>query len=146
MLEIHPIVSQPLWNKPVRIQKRSRGGSVKSKQRLEELDFDPIGELVASYRKLQKEIAYQEDIRTGKLVELRADGRPRAYRAEVHLGLYDKINMISKELLRYGYGRVPEAETNTGSTAKPLIVNLTARGEQYVINDAKDDEDDDSSE
>jgi hypothetical protein len=145
MLEVYPVTSQPLWNKPVRIQRRSRGATAKSKQRLEELDFDPIGELVASYRKLQKEIEYQENIRTGKLVELRSDGKPRAYRAEVHLGLYDKINVISKELLRYGYGRVPEAETNTGIAPRPLIVNLTARGEQYVINDAQDDEDDDSS-
>lgn len=143
MLEIEPVVSQPLWNKPVRIQKRPRGNTARSLQRLEELDFDPIGELVTSYRKLQKEIEYQEKIRTGQLVELKTDGKPRAYRAEIHLGLYDKINAISKELLRYGYGRVPEAEQNTGSHVMPLVVNLTKRGEKYVINDTTDDEDDD---
>jgi hypothetical protein len=146
MLDIEPVISQPLWNKPVRIQKRPRGNSVRSIQRLEELDFDPIGELVASYRKLRKEIEYQEKLRTGELVELRSDGKPRAYRAEIHLGLYDKINAISKELLRYGYGRVPEVEQSNNGPARPLIVNLTKRGEQYVINDATtDDEDDDYS-
>ena len=120
-----------------------RGGP-KSVARLRNLQFDPIGELVAKYRKLESEIEYQEKIKTGEIQELGPGGRVRAYRPEVHHALYDKLITIGKELLRYGYGRVPEQVNNEQAVPQPLIVNLTAKGEVYVVNEEASggDEDD----
>ena len=116
-----------------------RGGP-KSVARLRNLQFDPIGELVAKYRKLESEIEYQEKIKTGEIQELGPGGRVRAYRPEVHHALYDKLITIGKELLRYGYGRVPEQVNNEQAIPQPLIVNLTAKGEVYVVNESGSDE------
>lgn len=109
-------------------------GSKRSIQRLANLNFDPIGALVEQYRKLEKELEYQEKLRTGEIVELNGLGKPRAYRAEVHHALFDKMEKIGSSLLRYGYGRVPETdETGRSSGGGGLVVNLTRRGEQYVV-------------
>jgi hypothetical protein len=106
----------------------------KSQARLAELQFDPIEELVLQYRAIEGEIRYQELIRSGQITELRQDGKPKAYNADRHLALYDRLANIADKLLRYGYGRVPEL-TNINDGPKPtFVVNLTRPGEQYVIN------------
>lgn len=111
-----------------------KAGAKRSQARLAYLDFDPIGELVKQYRKLELEIEYQEKIRSKEIVELTSTGREKAYRPEVHHALYDKLNKIGEALLRYGYGRVPETTIVEEKRPLPLIVNLTKKGEQYVIN------------
>jgi hypothetical protein len=112
----------------------------KSQSRLGELMFDPIEELVLSYRKLEAEIRYQELIRDGQIVELRTDGKPRAYNPDRHLELYDKLTNIADKLLRYGYGRVPEIQAAAAPPKQALIVNLTRPGQKYIIN-AEDEAD-----
>jgi hypothetical protein len=116
-----------------------QAGGKKSVNRLAQLRYDPIGELVANYRKLELEIERQEKIRDGVIVELTAQGKPRAYRAEVHHALFDKMIAIGDKLLRYGYGRVPETTIVEERKPQPLIVNLTKKGDVYIANDVQPD-------
>lgn len=117
--------NQPKW----------QPGYPRSVRRLARLGFDPIGELVDKYRKLEGELEYQEKLRSGAIVELRSDGKPRAYRAETHMAIYDKLIAVSEKLLRYNYGRVPELNLVEERKPTPLIVNLTKKGEVYTVND-----------
>jgi len=110
-------------------------GAARSVAKLRTLQFDPISELVSQYRKLQEELTYQERLRSGAIVELNANGKPRSYRVDAHLSIYDKLREIGKELLRYGYGRVPELNVLEQRAPMPLIVNLTKKGEVFTIND-----------
>ncbi len=118
--------------------KNYHNGSVKSKDKLRELRFDPIEELVKQYQALEAECAYQEMLRDGTVEELRSDGKPRAYRAEVHMMIYDKLIAIGDRLLRYGYGRVPETVIQEHKDHMPLVINLTAKGQKYVVNEDDD--------
>jgi hypothetical protein len=111
-----------------------RAGSQRSVARLQQLQFDPIGELVAKYRGLEKELERQELIREGKLVEMTTTGKARAYRADLHHAIYDKLIAVADKLLRYGYGRMPETINIEERRPTPLIVNLSKDNEQYVIN------------
>ena len=132
---------QPAW-KPgnqIGIPKFHAGGH-KSVARLNQLRYDPIGELVEKYRKLEKELEYQEKLRSGEIVELGANGKPRSYRAEIHHAIYDRLIAVSDKLLRYNYGRVPETVMVEEKKPLPLIVNLTKKGETYVINDEQPDD------
>lgn len=115
-----------------------QAGGQKSVARLKQLQYDPIGELVGTYNKLKAELERQEKIRDGVIVELTSTGKPKAYRAEVHHALYDKLIAISEKLLRYGYGRVPETTIVEEKRPMPLIVNLTKKGEVYVANEQPD--------
>ena len=116
-----------------------QAGGQKSVARLRQLQYDPIGELVANYRKLEAEVERQEKIRDGIIVELASNGKPRAYRAEVHHAIYDKLIAIGDKLLRYGYGRVPETLLVEERKPQPLVVNLTKKGDTYVVNDEMPD-------
>lgn len=115
--------------------KRAVAGSAKSKETLRRLSFDPIEQLVEKYRKLEAELLYQECLRDGTVIELTAAGKPRAYRAEVHMSIYDKLLAVGDKLLRYGYGRVPETNVIEHKDRMPLVVNLTKQGDTYIIND-----------
>lgn len=115
--------------------KRFVAGGRKSQVRLQQLYHDPIEELVNKYRTLQKEIGYQEKLRSREIVEMTPSGKERAYRAEVHLKLHEIQIKIASDLLRYGYGRVPELNVVETKALPSLTVNLTKKGEQYVLND-----------
>ena len=115
-----------------------QAGGQKSVARLRQLQYDPIGELVETYNKLKLELERQEKIRDGIIVELGSTGKPKAYRAEVHHALYDKMITIGDKLLRYGYGRVPETTIVEEKKPMPLIVNLTKKGDVYVANEQPD--------
>ena len=113
-----------------------QAGAKRSQLRLKHLGFDPIGELVKQYRQLELELEYQEKLCSGEIVELSAaTGKPKAYRPEVHHAIYDKLIKVGEALLRYGYGRVPETSVVENKRPMPLVVNLTKKGETYVIND-----------
>lgn len=116
-----------------------QAGGQKSVLRLRQLQYDPIGELVETYNKLKAELERQEKIRDGIIVELNSSGKPRAYRAEVHHAIYDKLIAIGDKLLRYGYGRVPETLLVEERKPQPLVVNLTKKGDTYVVNDEMPD-------
>jgi hypothetical protein len=102
----------------------SNAGSPKSVQRLAQLGFDPIKELVDKYRAIEAEIEIQEGIRDGSIVQLKADDKPRAYSAEVHTMWMDKLLRVSTDLLRYNYGRVPEIVNDTPPVAPSFVVNM----------------------
>ena len=67
------VIEMAIIEQPARIGGRNAGytqyhrGGPKSVARLRNLQFDPIGELVAKYRKLESEIEYQEKIKTGEI-------------------------------------------------------------------------------
>lgn len=109
-------------------------GAKRSQERLKRLYYDPIEKLVNDYKEIEDEIEYQKKIRSGQIVELTATGKPRPYRPELHHALYDKKINIAKELLRYGYARVPEVLETMDTTPKSLVVNLTKKGETYEVN------------
>lgn len=127
-------------------------GKEKSVRRLENLKYDPIGELVTKYRELDEELIRQKKIRNNEIVELNNAGRPRAFNPETMMAIYDKQIAIAEKLLRYRYGRVPEVGDIPATNVAPLIVNLTKKGETYVVNEQpeevieNDDEDSDARE
>lgn len=110
-------------------------GKERSVRRLESLKYDPIGELVTKYRELDEELLRQKRIRNNEIVELSASGKPRSFNPETMMAIYDKQIAIAEKLLRYRYGRVPEVGDNMAPPAAPLIVNLTKKGETYVVNE-----------
>jgi hypothetical protein len=104
-----------------------RAGNDNSVVRLRNIGFDPIGELVINYKRLEAEIERQEKWRDGIIgyVPKNANGTPKAYRPEVHHALYVQLGKISESLLRYGYGRVSEiTEESKNTQAMPVIINL----------------------
>ena len=135
---------------PASVKGRSVGsvnygfGGKKSTARLRELDFDPIKALVDTYKKVEKEINRQEKIQEGSLVELNAQGLPRAYRPDVHHALFDKQIAVGEKLMRYMYGRVPDEGQAAPMAPPSLVVQLTQKGETYVINEQppEDEEED----
>jgi hypothetical protein len=65
------------------------------------------------------------------------------------MSIYDKQIAIAEKLLRYNYGRVPEISEEQQRAPMPLIVNLTKKGDTYIVNnevpDDTPDEDNDNS-
>lgn len=116
-------------------------GSPRAQAVLSRLEFDPITAMVNKYRELEEELAYQKKLRSGAVLELTSQGKPRAYRAEIHLSIFDKQLVVAKELLRYKYGRVSEGEQNDKPPLAPMVVQLTSEGDTHVINDGLDEED-----
>lgn len=113
-------------------------GSTRSVGRLKNLGFDPIKELVDKYRDLENELTRQKKIRNSEIVELYPSGKPKAFNPELMLAIYDKQVAIAEKLLRYRYGRVPEIE-DAPKAPMPMIINLTQKGETYIINDEQPD-------
>jgi hypothetical protein len=129
-------------NNPRRIALFQKGAK-RSQERLKQLYYDPIEKLVNDYKEIEEEIAYQRKLRSGEIVELTPTGRVKNYRPEIHHALYDKKISIAKELLRYGYARVPEVLETMDNSPKSLIVNLTKKGETYEINKEQPQQEDD---
>lgn len=102
-----------------------RRGSSKSNERMQELEFDPIEELVLKYRSIEDEIEFQEKWRTGEIVPLNKDGKTKAYYQEAHYALYDKLNNTAEKLLRYGYGRVPEVQEEEDKHFPDIHIHLS---------------------
>lgn len=104
-----------------------RAGNDNSVVRLRNIGFDPIGELVITYKRLEEELSRQEKWRDGVegYVPKAANGNPKAYRPEVHHALFVQLCKVSESLLRYGYGRVSEtAEESKSAQPMPLVINL----------------------
>lgn len=115
---------QPSW----------KAGHKKSVERLRNLMYDPIGELVCTHRRLELELLRQELIRDNEIQDLTPSGKHRAYSTMHHYALYDRIIKISESLLRYAYGRVPENAIMEEKRPAPLVVNLNKQGTVYVAN------------
>jgi len=110
-------------------------GSGRSVARLKQLGFDPIERLVIRHDELSQELEYQKKRRSGEIIELRGDGKPKAFVMEHLLGVHDKLIAIERELLRYGYGRVPEVSEAERPKLPPLTIQLTKAGDKYVLNE-----------
>jgi hypothetical protein len=144
-----PALSEEVLEMPVAKAPRSSGslfkssrtyarGFKKSQERLMELRYDPIKELVNLYHKIQAEEKFWRAIRTGEIIQLLPSGKQRPYNAQAHAATIEQLHSIATDLLRYGYGRVPETmHIDTGP--QPLVINLTKEGDVYEIN-GKDDE------
>lgn len=126
--------SQPKRGSAVGVPKWIAGAQ-RSVGRMKHLNYDPIGELVKKYRELDVELQHQQKLRSGELVEMTATGRPRNFNPKLLMDIYEKQIMIAEKLLRYRYGRVPENETFDAERPSALIVNLTKKGETYVVNE-----------
>jgi hypothetical protein len=112
-----------------------RNGGNNASHKLQQLHFDPIERLVATYIKLEEEIDRQEKLRSGEIKELMNNGRMRTYRQEDHLNLFDRLIKISEQLLRYRYGRVPEGDNQDKmKKAGALVVQLTKKDGVHQIN------------
>ncbi len=94
--------------------------------------FDSLGDLIDVSRKLNSEIQYQEDLRSGRIKELRLDGKERAFRAENLLGAYGLKIQATRELIKYQYSKAPEKEETPKGTQKKFTIELT-RGEDDVF-------------
>lgn len=92
--------------------KRYVGGSARSVERLEILKFDPIENLVNDYHEIQELIALEYKYRDAVIVRMHpSTGKAMAWYPDMLDKLLDKRMRISSELMRYGYGRVPETNT-----------------------------------
>jgi len=116
------------------------GGSVRSVNVLNMLRFDPIEELVNQYRRLEAEIHWHEQLRNGEIVPLDPNGKPRHYSATAHMAVYERLQSIGSDLLRYGYGRVPESVDLNVNRPTKLVINLTKQGETFEINNESNSE------
>lgn len=128
-----PVIQQPSGRGGSAARTNFKSGSKRSISRLDDLQFDPIRELVEKYRKLEGELEYQEKVRSNEIVPLTATGKIRWYNPETHMGIYDKLLNTGDKLLRYYYGRVPETIQIEEKQAMPLVVNLTKEGDVYTI-------------
>ncbi len=112
--------------------RRYHAGSERSKDRLRQLRYDPIGELVEEHHKLTAAIKREEDIRDGIIVRLNPNtAKVMVWHPELYIKLTEQKIRIAEQLLRYGYGRVPEVNVLETSTIPPLIINTTKKGEVY---------------
>lgn len=128
--EALPAISQvepamPKRYSPVKQEKFPAGGH-RSVRRLYELKYDPIGELVKLHQRLEAEDLYYAKLKSGEIVPLDSEGRPRRYSAQAHGVVREQLIRVSESLLRYGYGRVPETvQVETNQT--PFVINLAAK-------------------
>ena len=86
-----------------------------SHKRLEELDFDPIEELVVRYRKLGDRIDAELE-------------KPRP--SSILIGQLESLRQkCASDLLRYGYARVSETSTVKTDAPPAFVINTFRRGE-----------------
>jgi hypothetical protein len=112
--------------------RRYHAGSERSKDRLRQLRYDPIGELVTEHHRLSAAIKREEDLRDGVTVELNPNtGRVIIWKPELYIKLTEQKIKIAEQLLRYGYGRVPETNVLETASIPPLIINTRKKGEVY---------------
>jgi hypothetical protein len=127
-------------------QKRYVAGSQRSQKRLTDLNYDPIGELVKQYHRLQECIDEELKYKSGELVKLSLrDGKPLMWRPDALHRYMDQAIVVAEKLLRYGYGRVPEINVTENRSLPPLIVQTTAKGEIYHTSGDEDETDEMSS-
>jgi len=106
--------------------RRFMAGSMRSQERLAELNFDPLSQLVATHNEMLHEIEMLKQVREGQDIK----GTPKFNMYQL-LDLYDKVARVETELLRYGYSRVPESVTLNTNKAMDVTINLSSSLEEY---------------
>lgn len=124
---------------------RYQPGGPKSVRRLAMLKFDPIDEKVNLYRKLKEKLEWYEARQRGEIVLLYPEdhkyaGKPVMVREEDVIQVFNALDKCANDLLRYGYGRVPESVDVNLRPPSALTVQLTKKGETYVVNDEQPDD------
>lgn len=141
---VMPTPTMPAWTggRPAGLPIYHSGGA-RARSRLRQLEYDPLDALVKRHKQLEQELEMQEQLRDGKAVRLRQDGKPKAFVFEQYLGVQRELISIAEKLLRYKYGRVPETETPGSNGVKPqMLVRLNAKGDVFEIGNAMEQEPD----
>lgn len=115
------------------VKRNYRVSTHKSVNTLRRLGFDPIRKLVRRHEEIEEEVVYQRKLRSGEVVELTSSGKPRAFRAEILLALYQQLINIEKELLVYGYSKVPN-DDNEKPALPPMVMNLHKTNQTFLVN------------
>lgn len=112
------------------VQKRTLG-RIDASTKMIQLGYDPLGALIKQHNDITAELERQEKIRIGEIVELRQDGKPKAFNMDNVFRLRDQLILIGDKLLRYGYGRVPENDGAPQSAPSALVVILNKDDAQF---------------
>jgi len=138
------VMPVPPNNTGVRLFKTYQSGSTRSQQRLNQLKHDPILKLVKAYWKLEAELKRQEDLRDApEVIALDENGKrvkapKNRYSPDVHMRCYEQMIKVNESLMRYGYGRVPEASSGLETPISPLTIELTSRNGVFEAEPAKE--------
>ena len=105
----------------------------RSVRKLRELAYDPIEKMVQLYERLVDEEALWARVRSGIETTLITgdDGKIRSirYSAVAHAAVLAQMNKVNSDLLRYGYGRVPETVNFDTPALPPMFIQLVEEGE-----------------
>jgi hypothetical protein len=112
------------------VQKKTLG-RVDASTRMIQLGYDPLGALIKQHNDISAELERQEKIRLGDIVELRQDGKAKAFNMDNVFRLRDQLIVIGDKLLRYGYGRVSENDGAPQAAPSALVVILNKDDTQF---------------
>ena len=101
---------------------RYGAGASRSIAKLTKLGFDPMEELVATYRSLVKEVLRWEALRDGNVRDILPDGSTKKYSHIAHSKCYEQMINVCNILMRYNYGRVPDEVIEPDEDELPPIV------------------------
>ncbi len=101
----------------------------KARERLEDLGFDPIENLVALHDRLVAEDEYQNFLRhavmTAVSKEDGGEGFPRIrYSSIVHASILSQLEKVNADLLAYGYCKMLPDSSGDVYDNDPLIINI----------------------
>jgi len=110
-----------------------RGGRLKGQlntyskdgmRRLAQLGYDPMEEMVKLSKDIDKEL-WKVTHNSDKTLKDR-------YSAVAYSNLLATKQKLINDLLRYGYSRVPETEALKQNEIKPVVINLSKKGDAYI--------------
>jgi GTP cyclohydrolase I len=107
-------------------------GRLQAQERLTELNFDPMTQLVATHQELLNEIEMMRNLREREIEQgIFGDKKEGSRFSQFYYqSLFDKITNIEKELLRYGYSRVPETMNIREEKDLPIVIQLSGQDEE----------------
>ena len=144
-------VSQP--DEPGNRRGRKVGSQLRysksSVMKLAELGVDPIEMMVQTYHEVTEEMKDMLKLKTQPLVL--PNGDTRRFSAMAYAQLLTIHQKIAADLMRYGYGRVPETVKIEEKKLPSLVIQLTPKGGvfsaedegAFIIPEGDEDEDED---
>lgn len=101
----------------------------KARERLEDLGFDPVENLVAMHDRLVAEDEYMSSLRHMTMTAVPKDkggqGFPQVkYSSMVHAAILAQLEKVNSSLLAYGYSKMPTEVDASGTAYEPLIINV----------------------
>jgi hypothetical protein len=110
-----------------------RGGRMKGQlntyskdgiRRLAQLGFDPMEQMVKLSKDIDKELYKIKHYSNGTLRE--------KFSMVAYAQLLATQQKLINDLMRYGYSRVPETEDTQEKVIKPVVINLSKKGDTYL--------------